>query len=674
MLHRRMGIQDLEQDRSETERLHLLGLFQQAPGFVCFLRGPNLVYELANTAYYRLVGHRELLGKPVREALPEVEGQGYFELLDQMYRSGEAFVGRGMRALLQREPGAAPTEVFIDLVYQPIRDAAGAVTGILVQGHDVTEAHHHEALHRHAEAALRASEQRYRSLFASIDDGFCLIELIFDAAGEPVDYRFIETNPAFEVQTGLMHAVGKTMLELVPGHDRHWFRTYGHVAVTGEATRFEDHAAAMGRWFDVYASRVGPPALRQVAVVFKDISARKRVEDERAQLLTRERAARREAEEASRLRDEFLTTVSHELRTPLTAILGWVQLLRGGRLPPDKHGRALETIERNARAQAQLIEDLLDVSSIMAGKLRLEVTAVDLPAIIEAALETVRPAAEAKGLHLRASLTADCPVMGDTQRLHQVVWNLLANAVKFTPQGGQVHVQLARHEASVEVTVTDTGVGIDPEFQPHAFRRFRQANGATTRAHGGLGLGLSIVRQLVELHGGTVRVFSEGVGRGASFTVRLPLTLLPQRAVSGPHLRVPAASELTDLHILVVDDEQDTREMLRALLEQHGARITLAASAAEALRHHRADPPDLLLSDIAMPDEDGYTLISRLRGLPPGAGGDLPAVALTAHARPEDRNRALRAGFDNHLCKPVDPQELIAVIAALSLRARQREP
>ncbi len=656
----------------------LLGLFEQLPGFMCFLRGPDLVFELANATYSQLVGHRDIIGRPLREAVPELVEQGYLELLDQVFTSGEPFLGHGLKVNIQRERDAPLSEIFIDLVYQPIRGADGRVMGILVQGYEVTEVRRQAAQREAAEAALRASEERYRTLFESIDDGFCLMQMIVDERGETVDYRFLEANAAFEGHTGLVDAVGRTARELVPDLDASWFRLYGDVAATGVTARFENHAAAMNRWFDVYASRVGTPELRQVALVFKDVTDRKRAEEERGRLFELERAARREAEEASRLRDEFLTTVSHELRTPLTSILGWAQMLRVG-LPPDKRDRALETIERNARAQSQLIEDLLDVSSILAGKLRLEVAVVDMQAIVEAALETVRPAADAKGVRLQATLASDGAVMGDAHRLQQVIWNLLTNAVKFTPRGGRVQVLVECRDSAVEVNVADTGRGITRDFQPHVFERFRQADGGSARSHGGLGLGLSIVRQLVEMHGGTVSVHSEGEGLGASFTVRLPLAVARRFGAPGaPALQASGAGglacppELDGLQILLVDDEADTREMLRALLEQCGAQVELAASTAEALTVFARRRPDVLLSDIGMPGADGYALIEQLRRLPPAAGGEVPAVALTAYARTEDRTRALLVGFNNHVSKPVEPLELLAVIASLAGRGRAR--
>ncbi len=661
----------------ETEQRRLLDLLQQAPGFMCFLRGPDLIFDLANAAYLQLVGHRDILGKSVREALPELEGQGYFELLEHVFNTGEPFVGRGMKVTLQHAPGAELSEAFVDFVYQPIRDADGKVSGILTQGYDVTEAKKQEAQRLAAEEALRASEERYRTLFDSIDDGFCLMQMIVDAQGETVDYRFLETNSAFEGQTGLKNAVGRTALELVPDLDASWFQLYGRVASTGESARFENHAPAMGRWFDVYASRVGRPELRQVALVFKDVTERKQAEAERERLLARESAARAEAEEANRLKDEFLAIVSHELRTPLTAILGWVQMLRTGSLPAEKRERALETVERNARAQAQLIEDLLDVSRILSGKMRLEVEPVEMGKVVEGALESVRPAAEAKGLKLQAALDSTGTVMGDAQRLQQVVWNLLSNAVKFTPKGGRVQVFVERRDSSVEITVADTGQGISPDFLPHVFERFRQASGGTTRKYGGLGLGLSIVKHLVEAHGGTLSVASEGEGKGATFVVRLPLSLVARREAPLPpslHALSLAAGlhcppELEGLLILVVDDEADTRELLKAILEGCKARVSLAATAEEGLQVLKAERPKLLISDIGMPGEDGYTFIRRVRALSAAEGGRTPAVALTAYARTEDRMRSLLAGFSNHVPKPIEPLELLAVLSALARQA-----
>ncbi len=662
----------LRQDDAATDRRHLLDLFEQAPGFVCFLRGRDFVFELANPAYYQLVGHRDLIGKPAREVLPEIEGQGFFELLERVVETGEPFVGRGMEVHVQRVPGAPLVRAFVDLVYQPIKDVDGSITGILAQGHDVTEAKHQQEERERVETALRESEERYRTLFESIDDGYCLIEVMFDAAGRPFDYRFLEANVAFEAHTGLANVVGKTVLELVPDQDQHWFDLYGAVARTGVPLRTNMRADAMNRWYELFASRVGAPAQCHVGIVFKDISERKRVEEERERMLERESALRQAAEAASQLRDEFLATVSHELRTPLAAILGWVQILRTETLSPEKRDRALETVERNARSQAQLIEDLLDVSRILAGKLRLEIEHVEIDPLVEAALETVMPAANAKQIQIAQALGSRCTVMGDPHRIQQVVWNLLSNAVKFTPNGGRVAVNVSRVDSTAQIVVSDTGRGIAPELQDHIFERFRQADGSTTRSYGGLGLGLSIVRQLVDMHGGTVTVASGGDDKGSTFTVRLPLAVARRRdprptvdpSMSAKEFVRPP--ELIDMKILVVDDEADTREMVATLLGNCGAQVRSAASAAEAFRLFVDERPDVVVSDIGMPGEDGYSLIARLRALAPAEGGHVPVIALTAYARTQDRTRALLAGFNNHVAKPVEPSELLAVVASLA--------
>jgi len=385
----------------------------------------------------------------------------------------------------------------------------------------------------------------------------------------------------------------------------------------------------------------------------------------------REQAARAAAERANRLKDEFLARVSHELRTPLTSMLGWVQMLRGGKLSEEQGRRALETIERNARAQAQLIDDLLDVSCILAGRLRLDVSDANVGDVVEAAVEAVRVAAEARGVRLQSLLDSSAYVRGDRARLQQIVWNLLSNAVKFTPRGGAVKVVAERHGAIVEVTVSDSGRGIAPDHLPHVFERFGQDEGGSTRRHGRLGLGLAIVKHLTELHGGSVTVQSEGEGLGSSFTLRLPLAALspglPGAASSpaGETLDLAASGALRGVRLVVVDDEPDTREMLRTLLERCGAVVEVAGSSAEGLTLLRRTRPDLLLSDLGMPGEDGYELIRKVRALPATEGGRTPAVALTVRARAEDRTRVLLSGFRAHVPKPVEPAELVAVLASV---------
>ncbi|HMJ15269.1 MAG TPA: ATP-binding protein [Polyangiaceae bacterium] len=382
-----------------------------------------------------------------------------------------------------------------------------------------------------------------------------------------------------------------------------------------------------------------------------------------------------ELENANRTKDEFLATVSHELRTPLNAILGWVRMLRCGSLPAEKHERALEIIERNANSQTRLIEDLLDVSRIVSGKLRLDVQTVDLEMVVENAVEAVRPAATARNVSLLQTIDPNAgPILADPGRLQQVVWNLLTNAVKFTPRGGRIVLAVRKRDSFVDIGVSDNGQGIEPEFLTKIFERFRQADATTTRKYGGLGLGLSIVRHLVELHGGTVHVESEGEGKGAAFTVCLPISPLrstslerpPALRFGAPQTSLRGLQDLEGLRVLVVDDEPDARDVLSEMLGTCKAKVVTASSAAEALRLLQEMRPDIVVSDIGMPGEDGYALIQKLRSLPESAGGRTPAVALTAYARFEDRTKALIAGFNMHVPKPVELGELTAVLSSLT--------
>jgi PAS domain S-box-containing protein len=411
----------------------------------------------------------------------------------------------------------------------------------------------------------------------------------------------------------------------------------------------------------------------------RDITEDKRAETEREQLLADAEHARDQAEAASQAKDQFLATLSHELRTPLTSIVGWVYLLRSGRLDEDTITRGLQTIERNAMLQAQLVSDILDMSRIIAARFRLLVRPVDLAPLIAAALDSLMPAARAKGLHVQPVLDPSAsPVLGDPDRLQQVFWNLLSNAIKFTGEGGRVQVGLAAVDGSAEVTVQDNGVGIPPDFVPHVFELFRQRDSSNTRVHGGLGLGLSVVRHLVELHGGTVRAESAGEGRGARFTVRLPLLKATDHPLPGAVAESPANGgspgveppSLEGVSVLVVDAGADVREVLTGVLTQSGARVLGAASAQEALETLLRERPDVLISEIDLPDETGYALLRKVRSLPEDGGGRTPAVVITTRSRVEDRVESLLAGFQMHLDKPVQPTELVAVAANLTGRVR----
>lgn len=405
-----------------------------------------------------------------------------------------------------------------------------------------------------------------------------------------------------------------------------------------------------------------------------EIAERLRAEAEREALLAREKVLRAEAEELSRLKDEFLATMSHELRTPLNAIFGWITLLRTRRLDEATQERALETIERNARAQKRLIEDLLDVSRIVTGKVALELVTVDPRRVVEAALETMHPAAQAKGLKIVPLLDIGAgTVRGDFARLQQIVCNLLSNAIKFTDAGGHIEVCLARRNGEVEISIADSGQGIKPEFLPLVFDRFRQEDGSISRRHGGLGLGLAIVRHLVELHAGSVDAQSAGEGKGARFIVRLPVreANLISRVTEAPTNGIVTAAMLMGVRLLVVDDDPGARELISGMLEGFGAQVSVAESGQAALSLLFAQRPDVLIADLGMPGMDGYALIEQVRALDPDFGGLTPAVAVTAYASPQDRLRALQAGYQNHVAKPVEAEELAIVIASLAGRPAQ---
>jgi len=435
--------------------------------------------------------------------------------------------------------------------------------------------------------------------------------------------------------------------------------------------------------FRLYRERARREYRRLEERLVADLDRHRQAEVERTGLLERERVARAEAEAASRAKDDFLATISHELRTPLTAVLAWPLILRGKLDDKAALTHGLTVIERNAQLQAQIIEDLLEVSRIVAGKLRLDLRPLELTAVLAAAADAVRRAAETKGVTL--AVQVDEPVglvQGDPARLQQILWNLLSNAIKFTGPGGRVEMALERTPTHAVIRVRDDGIGIAPEFLPHVFERFRQADSSTTRRHGGLGLGLAIVRHLVELHGGTVVADSAGPGRGSAFVVEIPLLApempdmpempemleaserLPPRRVTGAAAAAPRA-DLSGLSLVIVDDEPDTLEMLAEVLSAHGAAVRACRGAAEALAALAEQPADALLSDIAMPEADGYELIRRVRALP-GRNGTLPAVALTAYARAEDRDRSLAAGYQVHLAKPVSPAHLVATVQRLA--------
>jgi PAS domain S-box-containing protein len=548
------------------------------------------------------------------------------------------------------------TVIWVASKGQIIRDANGQAERFLGVNIDISE-------RKQAEEVRRESEERFQAFMAHSPAAAWISD---------VNGQIIYLSPTYLKTFGLFtqDAIGKNVFDL---YDPEFARQYLHnIRTVAESNQVLETIETAPRLdgtigeFLVYKFPItdisGQSLVGGVAI---DVTSRRRAEEEREELLLREQAAREAAETANRIKDEFLAVLSHELRTPLNPILGWVKLLRTRQLDEEKKAIALETIERNAQLQTQLIGDLLDVSRILQGKLTLNISQVDLAATIAAAKETVRLAAEAKSIEIHTEIAPDVqPFMGDASRLQQVVWNLLSNAVKFTPTGGEVKVKLETTPTYTQIQVSDTGKGITPEFLPYVFETFRQADSATTRKFGGLGLGLAIVRHIVEMHGGTVAADSQGEDQGATFTVRLPfITTVAQTNSNQPVAK--DSINLRGVRVLTVEDEQDTRELLVFMIQQYGAEVTAAASAIEALEIWPQFQPDILVCDIAMPEMDGYTLIRQVRTWPKEQGGAIPAIALTAYAGEANQQQALAAGFQKHLSKPVTPEKLVQAIADL---------
>jgi PAS domain S-box-containing protein len=627
---------------------------------------PDARVRLWNPAAERIFGwtQEEVLGRPL-PLIPPEKWEEFRANLDVSLRGG-VFTGDVRR---QRK-GGAPVD--LSVASSPIRDATGAITGVVTVVADSTE-------RKRAEEALRESTERHMGILESAMDAIITIDpderiMLFNAAAEKM-FRC----PSRDV-------IGAPLERFIPVavrevHHRH-IRQFGETGVTTRAMGAQRLLAALradGEEFPMEAtiSQTRVAGQKLYTVIIRDVSERVRADQERNRLVAREHAARTEAEAANRAKDEFLAVLSHELRTPLNAVYGYARMLQAGQLAKDAAARALDVIVRNANAQVQLIDELLDVSRVITGKLRLNVRSVDLEAVVEAALDTIRPAAEAKGIRLQSVLDPGAgPITGDPDRLQQVVWNLLTNAVKFTPKGGRVQVHLQRVNSHVEIVVSDTGEGIAPDMLPFVFDRFRQGDSSSTRSHTGLGLGLALVKHLVELHGGTVAAQSLGAGLGATFIVKLPLSIaqIPPEAVPRVHptaASMPlssASARLDGLRLLVVDDDPDAVDLATAILTEAGAIVRGCRSASEALEVLRAWRPDVLVSDIEMPGEDGYSLIRKVRALDEAQGGKTPAVALTAYGRPQDRVLSLSAGYSMHVPKPVDPGEFRTIIASLAAR------
>ena len=623
-------------------------------------------YTAWNRAMARLSGYRpeQVLGRQAFELFPFLKETGE----DRYYL--EALAGR---CAVSRDRRYHVTETgrrgCFDGYYSPLYGPSGEVVGGAAVIRDTTERKRAEGQAREAHQRLRFHVENTPLAVIEWDSDFRVsrwseaAERLFGWGAEEVlgkhfgDWEFVPPEDAREVA-------------LVTERQRRGGEVQG---VLRNRNYTKGGAVLHCEWYNsVLRDETG--RLVSVLSLVLDVTARVRAERERALLFAREQEARREAEAANRLKDEFIATVSHELRAPLTSILGYAVLLRDGSVVGDEAARASEVIERNARAEARLVGDLLDLSSIMTGKLRLNAQPVELAALIEAAVESARPAARAKGVRLRAELgQGPCAVTGDPERLQQVVWNLLSNSIKFTPAGGDVAVGLARAGSRAEIRVSDTGLGIGPELLPYVFERFRQGDQSTTRQQGGLGLGLALVRHLVEMHGGSVRAESDGEGLGAAFTIDLPLRGAREDRPAAPRGAAPASGRdgsapLDGLRLLVVEDDDDFRELLRVMLARDGAEVTAVKSAAGALEALGRSRPDVIVSDIGLPGTDGYELMREVRALTEEQGGRTPAVALTGYATERDRRLAAEAGYQLHVAKPVDPAALTAAVAGLAGR------
>ena len=619
---------------------------------------PDLIYvkditlrNLAvNSAYERYAGRPRaaILGHTDEELLPQ-------KLAAQCYKTDKKVLDTGLA--LREEQDSGNGTVF-ETVKAPVYSPAGEMLGIIGISRDVTA-------QRASERALRAAEER-------------LMKVVADA---PLVLFELDSKGVFTLSEGR----GLKALGLTPGQvvGRSVFELYAH----NEAVLDSIRRAMAGECFSVMTEEAGMTfethyaprrddagAVSSVLGVAVDVSDRRRSDSEIERLLKSEKELRQEAEQASRAKDDFLALLSHELRTPMTAMMGWTYLLKQKEVGSSEFNQALDVIERNMHLQAQIIEDLLDVSKIFTGRMRVDQRVVDLGALLRAAVDVVRPAAQAHSISIDLGPTAEVRVSGDPERLQQVCWNLLSNAMKFTPEGGKVLVRLKRSRSGVELTVTDTGAGIPAEYLPHVFDPFSQAEQAITREHRGLGLGLAIVRHIIELHGGSVSAHSEGPGCGSTFTVKLPLPHETPRLVPAPGSLPAGAREvlyaslprLEGIRVLVVQDEAEERRNIVEALTGLGAEVDAASSAADAMKRFAKKVPDVLVADLLMKGEDGYALIRRIRALSAAKGGEVPAAAMTGQTRLEDRTQVLIAGFQMYLPKPVEPVELAAVVRSLA--------
>ncbi|MES2674371.1 MAG: response regulator [Pseudomonadota bacterium] len=679
-----------QRQRNEAEREHLLkevqvahkqmaDVFKQAPAFMCILRGPTHLFEMANDRYLQLVGNRHVVGKTVKEALPEVVGQGFFELLDDVYQTGNPFVGVDMPIALQRQQGEPLENRFMDFAYIALKDSEGGINGVLIHGVDQTE-------RKLAEIAVRSNEDRYRTLFESVDQGFCIIELLFNSAGRAANYKFIEVNPAFEKLSGLVDITGKTFSDLEPNGGSFWLDIYDRVATTGESMRFERADNVSSRWFDILVTPLGVSE-NKLAVLFNDVTERKKTEENLRKLAA-------DLSETDRRKSEFIATLAHELRNPLAPIISGLAIMKMSNNSSQIVEKTRGMMERQITHMAHLVDDLLDISRINGGKIDLKKELIELKTIIASAVETSRPLIDAGKHTLHVSIPDESVVVeADPLRIAQVVSNLLNNAAKYTSPGGLIEIDVSVEANKVVLVICDNGIGIPAESLPSIFDMFSQVAHDFGHSGGGLGIGLSLVRQLVEMHKGTIQVFSE-VGSGSKFLIKLPIVHSKINTSQQTQIGVNPASNLAknlhseidknlnknlnrnlnrnlnkklntpSLKVMIVDDNVDAAECLSMLLELTGHSLRVAHSGLDAIKLAADFQPQVVFLDIGMPGMDGYETAKELRKIP--ALKNITLVALTGWGTESDRAKSRAMGFNHHLTKPAPANEIEKILARLS--------
>jgi PAS domain S-box-containing protein len=549
---------------------------------------------------------------------------------------------------LERDfPNVGPRTVLLD-ARRLVRDGNALV---LLSFRDISE-------RKHAILALRESETRFRTLFESMDEGYCVVEMIFDENNNPADYRFLEVNPAFEKQTGIKNARGRLMREVAPDHEQHWFDNYARIALTGETLRFENPAVALQRYYEVCAFRVGAPELRRVGIVFNDITERKNLERQRELLLAQEERLRKDAEAAVRAKDHFLAALSHELRTPLSPVVLTIAAMERDPDLPLKFRKHAAMIRRNVDLETRLIDDLLDLNRVTSGKMHLQMQPTHLHSVLAQAAQTCASDTSAKNLNVQLELRADNDLVNaDPARLQQTFWNLLRNSAKFTPEGGSIFIRTENPPGKVRLEVRDTGIGIEPEFLPRVFDAFEQGDVKTTRQFGGLGLGLAISKAIIDIHGGSIRAQSGGAGTGATFTIELPTAFAAEQEVVATPPPEQDTGGARRLRMLLVEDHPDTREVLATLLDSSNYAVKSVGSVEAALQLAAAERFDVVISDLGLPDGTGYDLMRQLRDR-----HGIKGIALSGYGMDQDLRRSREAGFLDHVIKPVDVSHLEAVI------------